>query len=123
MSVGLTDIYGKRVTYSVHTLVAAAFYGKQEGLEVNHIDENPANNCAGNLEWTTHKENMNYNGLLQRIEQPKKKKICAYDKQGNLVFSFNSICEAGRKGFNRAAISHSINGRAKTSGGYIWKTV
>ena len=107
-------------THAVHTLVAVAFLGYSEGMEVNHKDENPTNNCVDNLEWTTHRKNMNHNGLLQRIEQPKKKKINAYDKQGNLCFSFNSICEAGRNGFNRAAISNSINGKARTSGGYIW---
>lgn len=111
----------KQKTIAIHTLVATVFLGPANGLEVNHKDENPTNNCVDNLEWTTHRNNMNHNGLLQRIEQPKKKKVDAYDKQGNLCFSFDSVCEAGRNGFNTNAIFNNIKGKAKTSGGYIWK--
>lgn len=41
----------------VHKLVAAAYLGDGNGLEVNHIDGNKANNNASNLEYVTSKEN------------------------------------------------------------------
>lgn len=45
----------------VHILVARAFVpGYMPGLEVNHKDFNPLNNCANNLEWITHTDNINY---------------------------------------------------------------
>lgn len=42
--------------------------------EVNHKDENPANNKADNLEWMTREENLNYGTRIQRAIDTKKKK-------------------------------------------------
>lgn len=53
----------KRVQCSVHRLVAKAFCVKppsDEKLEVNHLNENRADNRAENLEWCTHRQNLNY---------------------------------------------------------------
>ena len=50
---------GKRGLYIVHRLVATAFCEKppsDEKLEVNHLNENRAEN----LEWCTHRQNLNY---------------------------------------------------------------
>lgn len=54
--------YGKKnFRKYVHRLVADAFVpGYKEGLFVNHKNENKADNRASNLEWLTHKENVNY---------------------------------------------------------------
>jgi hypothetical protein len=50
----------------VHKLVATAFLGDSDGLEVNHIDRNKQNNNVHNLEYTTHAANLrnktSYNG-------------------------------------------------------------
>lgn len=54
---------GKPVQCSVHRLVAKAFCAKppsDEKLEVNHLNENRADNRAENLEWCTHRQNLNY---------------------------------------------------------------
>ena len=56
----------------VHRLVGIAFIPNPDNKpEINHIDGNPANNNVGNLEWATHKENMEHasrTGLVSRGE-------------------------------------------------------
>lgn len=59
---------GKRRLINVHRLVATAFISPPpEGMEINHKDGNKANNVVSNLEWVTHRQNMEYayaGGLL-----------------------------------------------------------
>jgi len=51
----------KYVRRYVHRLVAEAFIPNEHGKpEVNHIDSNPLNNAARNLEWVTHAENIRH---------------------------------------------------------------
>lgn len=43
-------VYSRRI----HLLVMEAFHGERPlGMEVNHRDGDPGNNCLSNLEWTT----------------------------------------------------------------------
>lgn len=52
---------GNRSQYSVHRMVAEAFIPNPENLpEVNHKDNNRANNNVDNLEWCTHAYNVKY---------------------------------------------------------------
>lgn len=58
--VRLTGKSGKAKTEKVHRLVALVFCDKPEGAtEVDHIDGNRKNNRADNLQWVSHKENIN----------------------------------------------------------------
>ena len=55
----LVDDNGEDRTVSVHILVAKAFIPNPDNKpEVNHIDQNRANNSVSNLEWVTKRENM-----------------------------------------------------------------
>ena len=52
---------GNRSQYRVHRMVAEAFIPNPDNLpEVNHKDCNRANNCVDNLEWCTHKYNVQH---------------------------------------------------------------
>ena len=52
---------GERKGVLVHRVVAAAFLKPKKGAtQVDHIDENKANNAASNLRWVTPKENTNH---------------------------------------------------------------
>lgn len=50
----------------IHRLVAAAFIGPVEGMDVDHIDGDTANNVVTNLRILTHAENMS----VQRERKP-----------------------------------------------------
>jgi hypothetical protein len=57
----LYDGHSKRKCMFVHRLVAMAFLENPEGLpQINHKDENAANNNVENLEWCSAKYNCNY---------------------------------------------------------------
>ena len=50
---------GNDSTRQVHRLVAEAFLPNPNNLpQVDHLDNNPSNNCVENLEWVTNSENM-----------------------------------------------------------------
>jgi len=59
-SVDLTN-NGVKKQWRIHVLLAATFIDNpQMKPEVNHRDGNKLNNNLSNLEWVTHKENMNH---------------------------------------------------------------
>lgn len=62
---------GKRLKLYVHRLVAKAFVANDDPTTktlCNHLDENPLNNRADNLEWVTFKGNLNYGTAKERKE-------------------------------------------------------
>lgn len=64
---------GKKKNLYVHALVAECFLGDRSGKEVNHIDGDKSNNALSNLEYVTHKENMQHaqkSGLLSVTKLP-----------------------------------------------------
>ena len=135
-----------------HRIAAMVFIPNPNNKpEINHIDGNTKHNYCGcaknnyndsNLEWVTHKENMEHaskNGLINH-ESVLRKYACAknrekinYDsmkkpvvqltKTGEFVKEFESIAEASRTTKVEASTIREVcakKGYRKSAGGYIW---
>lgn len=62
---------GVRTVWLVHRLVAMTFVSNPDCKpNVNHIDNNPKNNNASNLEWCTQRENMRHCSSQGRVRVP-----------------------------------------------------
>lgn len=143
-NVSITNSDNIRYNKKVHRLVADAFIPNDDvsRVEIDHIDTNRLNNNVSNLRWVTHKENMNNiksvikqylissdSKMIERTLQTKRlkntktapKKCYQYDLDGNLIATFESICEASRiTGINSRNINSVCLGTRKTAGGYKW---
>ena len=63
--VGMRRSTGVFSFMAVYRLVAEAFLGEcPRGMEVYHLDGNKENNCATNLKYGTHKENIRHAWML-----------------------------------------------------------
>lgn len=113
----------KTLGYSIHRLVALLFVPNPNNLsEVNHKDENPKNNYACNLEWCSHKYNMNYGTRIKRQAEKIQTPVSQYDMKGKYIKTYKSIKQAYEEtGIDKTGISMCSRGLLKTSGGYIWK--
>ena len=60
-------------TLYVHRLVAMAWHADTyfDGAEVNHINGNPRDNRADNLEWVTHRQNILHS--YRTLQTPRKR--------------------------------------------------
>ena len=124
----------------VHRLVAEAFLDNPNNYPcVNHKDENKFNNCVDNLEWCTHKYNVDYSNTLHpgRISEnntnnPLRSKQVLCIETGMV---YPSAAEAARQtGLSQGNISNVCrkaqvkDGRGnyyivKSTGGYHWQYI
>lgn len=66
---------GKKTTYLIARLVGFMFIVNDDPInkcQINHIDENPANNHVSNLEWCTPEYNLRYGTRDSRSAESKK---------------------------------------------------
>ena len=117
-----------------------------QGLEVNHLDENPKNNRLDNLNLLSHGDNMRYGTGIERraaankgkkLSEERKAKISAAEKNHpnmskavqaldpktlEVVMEFPSTREAERQfGFNHSAVSQCCRGKLNIYKGLIWR--
>lgn len=122
---------GKVKAVNVHRIVAQAFIPNPNNYSiVNHKDENPLNNCVDNLEWCTHKHNMNWGNInIKRAESlgygknnPFSIPILQFDKNGNFIKEWASTMDVQRElHINHSNIIKCCKSKLKTTGGFIWK--
>lgn len=113
---------GRNKVIVVHKLVALAFIENNDPNKkfVNHIDGDKENNCVSNLEWVTTAEN-NQHAIDTHLREPRGVKVSQYDLNGNFIASYKSVTEASKAtGVSRGMISHNINGRCESCGGFVF---
>ena len=154
IQVMLKCVDGKYRMFQWHRVIYTYFYGTiPEGMQVNHINEDKADNRLCNLNLMTPKENTNWGTRTERcaakrrgvpnpkvsekqkgvpkpymIERNKKlfsKPVVAVDKEGNVIYEFASVREAGRNGFHYVSVSACCNNCYIRNGnrffkGYYW---
>ena len=87
----------------IHRLVAQAFLPNPNGCRIiNHKDENRSNNSVNNLEWCSHKYNLNYGNRNSKLSNSLTNNpffsipVLQYSKTREFLKEFPSIAEAAR---------------------------
>ena len=114
---------GKARRYIPARLVATAFIRPpQDGEEINHLDENPMNNCVENLEWCTHKYNCNYGTRIQRIKEKQNIPVLQYTLNGEFIAEYASMHIAA-EAINADAghICDCCIGNRRKAYGFFWR--
>lgn len=124
----VVNIFGK--LWYVHRLVALVFLPNPLGLpEVNHKDENPANNCVENLEWCSHRYNLLFGTATERIVKKRydgksfrEREVVMLSLNNEFIRTYRSVMAAMREtGTASSSISDCCRGyRRKSAGGHKW---
>lgn len=111
---------GRRHTEYVHRLVAEAFLPNPDALpEVNHKDEDKANNSFRNLEWCTSKYNKNYGARAEKFGKSRGRAVRCVETDE----VYYCCGDAERKtGIKRNSIWACCTGyrQTHTAGGFHW---
>lgn len=123
--------------FFVHRLVATHFVENPDPVRfavVNHLDFNPCNNHASNLEWTTHKENMRYSltaGRFDRTDEWKAKLRTYNESHGRPIIGTNAstgeavyfkcLNDCAAAGFHPSCVCNCCQGKRGKHKGFVWR--
>lgn len=111
---------GKPFHEYIHRLVAETYIPNPQNLpEINHKDENKANNTVENLEWCTSAYNKNFGNRAKKYSVSRGKPVVCIDTGEQ----FHGVREAARcTGIPATCISAACTGYrgTKTAGGFHW---
>ncbi len=107
----------------IHRLVAETYIPNEDPndkIQVNHLDGNKLNNCIGNLEWCTPREN-DLHAYSTGLHQPKKGRMVRIIETGEY---FKSLSDCARHiGGDKSHIYHCATGKNETHKGYHFEYV
>lgn len=117
---------GKQDTQLLHRVIAMAFIPNPNNYPcVDHIDDNPNNSIASNLQWCSYKMNNSKEHHCKKLSisktglvSPQRKPIVAFD--GCNFKIYQSMMEASLEGHNHAYILNVLRGKQKTYHGLEW---
>lgn len=110
---------GKSKALTVHRLIADTFIPRNdERSDVNHKDGNKGNNNIENLERCTKSENIKHSYRVLKHKSPYKKSVVCVET--GMIYMSISDAERDMELYP-SSVSHVINGKCKTAGGYTWR--
>ena len=101
--------------------------------QVNHRDENKANNRVDNLEWCTADYNNRYSDIYKKGAEAVKIPVVQYTKDGRKIAEYSSMLQASEStGVSVTSISACVKNKRKkdskghyyttqSAGGFVWK--
>lgn len=123
----LLSYNGRPYLFGVHEVVMGAHNPNPNPeiyTDINHIDEDKTNNRLDNLEWTTHKENMNHGTAIDRKTQSLKDRfipIVQLDFSGDIINVYYSVEEMEKTNtFAAYTIGHMMNKQDYIYKNYFW---
>lgn len=122
---------GVITTHSIHRLVATAFIHNPNNFPmINHRNEIKNDNRVENLEWCTHKYNMNYGTINKRRGESLgygknnlcSKSILQFTKKGDFIRKWDCSMDIERElGFDNSNITKCCNGKKHFLSAYGFK--
>lgn len=113
----------------VHRIIANTFLENKENLPcVNHKDETRVNNEVTNLEFCTHKYNINYGTTIKRMKNSirskpnKTRSVSQFDFNGKKIKTYDCLSDVLKDGFLPCCVQSCCNTKTKdlTHKKFIW---